>query len=76
MMGGRCEGGAFVYHTWENQMHGICRDCMLRDEIEEWDGSSVWKCQVVEGQEPSIQCPELQEHVRYNDIQLYGVNKP
>ena len=31
-------------------------------------------CQVLEGQDKVIYCPELQEVIRYNEVRLYGVN--
>lgn len=76
MMGGDCDGGALVERTFETQMWGACRDCMMREEAEDQDGCKVWKCQVLEGRDTLMQCPELQEHVRFNEIKLYGVNKP
>lgn len=75
MMGGRCNGGALVSDTFDNQMWGTCRDCMLRETIEEYDGPAI-KCQVVEGREELIECPALQEFIQYHEIKLYGVNKP
>mgnify|MGYP003621682021 CR=1 FL=1 len=30
MMGGRCDGGALVYKTFEEQAWGSCRDCHFR----------------------------------------------
>lgn len=74
MLGGRCNGGALVHDTFENQIYGACRDCMLREEIEDYDGPAI-KCQVVEGREDPQECPELQEHIRVNEIKLYGANK-
>ena len=66
MMGGRCDGGAFVGDTYDTQLHGACRGCILLDED--------MQCQVIGGLEPSIRCPELQEKVRFEEIRLYGVN--
>ena len=68
-MGGLCDGGAFVYKTFEEQMHGSCRDChfLITEEYPH-------HCQVLEGQDKIIHCPELQEHIRYNEIRLYGEN--
>lgn len=69
MLGGLCDGGAFVYKTFEEQMHGACRDChfLITEEYPH-------HCQVVEGQDKIIHCPELQEFIRYNEIRLYGEN--
>ena len=69
MMGGRCDGGALVYKTFEEQMHGSCRDChfLITEEYPH-------HCQVLEGQDKIIHCPELQEFIRYNEIRLYGEN--
>ena len=68
-MGGRCDGGALVYKTFEEQMHGSCRDChfLITEEYPH-------HCQVLEGQDKIIHCPELQEFIRYNEIRLYGEN--
>lgn len=65
MMGGRCDGGAYVQTVYDEQLHGVCRDCILLDNYE---------CQVIGGLEPSIRCPELQEKILYEEIRLYGVN--
>ena len=62
MMGGACEG-----KKWAS-----CRDCMLRETSEE-EGH---RCQVLDGREPPMECPDLQEVVQYERIRLYGVNKP
>ena len=69
MMGGRCNGGAFVSSKFEEQLYGVCRECHFRDEV---DGEV--RCQVLDGQDESTECPELQEVIRYNEIRLYGVN--
>lgn len=50
-------------------MYGACRDCHFRVEEDH-----VVKCQVVEGQDKVIYCPELQAHIQYNEIRLYGEN--
>ena len=34
----------------------------------------MMECQVLEGLESTVQCPELQEFLRYESIRLYGVN--
>lgn len=73
-MGGRCEGGAFVERFFEREVYGECRDCILRVETNH-DGYKI-ECQALEGLEPALQCPALQEHIRYHGIMLYGANKP
>jgi hypothetical protein len=73
MMGGRCDGGGFVYRLFEDQVWGTCRDCIMREYSEE-DGGI--RCQVLEGREELMGCPELAEYVRYEEIKLYGANKP
>lgn len=73
MMGGQCEGGAFVAKLFADQVWGSCRDCILRVEPE--DGGEI-HCQVLSGQEPSVRCPELIDFIRYESIKLYGINKP
>jgi hypothetical protein len=72
MLGGACKGGAFVEATFEREMYGACRDCPLIDTDEE----GVIRCQVLDGAEPTMQCPALIEHVRFEGIKLYGENKP
>lgn len=69
MMGGNCNGWSMVYDTFQTQLYGACRGCTMLDEQE-----GVMVCQVVEGQDTTVQCPELQEVIRYNEIRLYGVN--
>ena len=69
MMGGSCDGGAFVANVFTEQMYGACRGCHFVEDSEE--GRT---CQVLEGRDTAAQCPELQEHIRYNEIRLYGVN--
>lgn len=71
-MGGRCNGGAFVHAFFEQQMWGTCRDCIHRNYSEE---EGRIECAAVEGIEPPSECPELQDHIRFNGIRLYGVNK-
>lgn len=71
-MGGNCDGGAFVYRHFEQQIWGDCRDCHFREHREE---DCVIECQVLEGRDEVIECPALQEHIRYHEIKLYGVNK-
>ena len=56
MMGGRCDGGALVYKTFEEQAWGSCRDCHFRID----DDDQPLHCQVLEGQDKVIHCPELQ----------------
>src|SRR5690242_7037254 len=63
MMGGACSGGAFVETTREAMRE--CKGCTFDDEGE---------CQVVQGRDTTVQCPALQDFIRYHDIRLYGVN--
>ena len=72
MMGGRCDGGALVSDTFENHMHDKCRDCMSRVYVEE---EGLIRCQVLDGTEKTVLCPELHQFIRYNEIRLYGVNQ-
>lgn len=51
-------------------MGGMCRDCHFRV----WSEEGVLVCEVLEGQDKVIHCPEVQETIRYNSIRLYGVN--
>lgn len=63
MMGGQCDGSAFVERTFE--LRKGCRGCFFLEEPD---------CQVVEGREPATKCPQLEEHIRYHGIKLYGRN--
>jgi len=74
MMGGECDGGAFVGQNFEANLWGGCRDCPLREQRD--DNGCEFVCQVIEGREPARNCPALDEHVRFHGIRLYGVNKP
>ena len=76
MMGGRCDGGAFVDNTFTNQMYGSCRDCLLRVEREDDNEGYVVECQVIQGQEELEHCPALQEFVAFHEIRLYGIRTP
>lgn len=69
LLGGRCDGGHIVYETFQNGLWSTCKDCHFLDEHE-----GVMLCQVLEGQDKVIYCPELQEVIRYNEVRLYGVN--
>lgn len=73
-LGGACKGRAFIADTFERELHGACRDCAYR-EAQEHDGYEL-RCQVLDGRDKELQCPELQEHIRFEGIRLYGVNKP
>jgi hypothetical protein len=73
-LGGACNGGAFVYAYFQEQMHRACLDCHLREVIEDSETYEV-VCQAGEGREPSTMCPGLQEHIDFNGIKLYGVNR-
>jgi hypothetical protein len=73
MLGGACNGGAFVSAYFTEQMYSACMDCHLREIVTD-DGYEV-VCQAGEGREPSTMCPGLQEHISFHGIKLYGVNK-
>lgn len=78
-MGGGCDGSAWVSRHFSDQMWGSCRDCPLREARtaeETHSGCHEEVCQVVEGREDTRECPELADHVRFEGVQLYGVNKP
>ena len=68
MMGGQCGGGGFVERFFEEQLGGECRNCNFKDD-------NGYECQVVQGLEPAVKCPGLEEFIRYNGIKLYGVNR-
>ncbi len=68
--GGECDGSHIVHATFEQQMWGECRGCHYREADDE--GNVL--CQVVEGRDKVTGCPEVEDHIRYNGIRLYGVN--
>lgn len=70
MMGGQCDGVAFVSKYFDRQRWAECRSCMLFDPDEPEN-----PCQVLLGLEPPTQCQGLQELIQYESIRLYGVNK-
>lgn len=76
MMGGRCDGGAFVGSTFENQMYGACVGCLNRVERVDDNDGYVIECQVVQGQEELRYCPALQEFIDFHEIKLYGIHTP
>lgn len=73
LMGGDCKGGAFVERTWENGVWDTCRDCP-HVEIDEYTQDR--RCQVLDGREPAVTCPQLAEYIGFEEIKLYGVNRP
>lgn len=73
MMGGRCDGGAFVHDVFTQHQWSKCRGCMQLEYVPEHGEN---RCQSLDGREELMACPELQEHVAFEGIQLYGVNKP
>jgi hypothetical protein len=73
-LGGLCNGARYVADFFDKQMWGQCRDCHMRVEAED-EGYRKVECQALEGLEPPIMCPAMQEHVQYHGIKLYGVNK-
>jgi hypothetical protein len=76
MMGGRCDGGAYVATTFDNQMYGSCRDCFFRVEREDDNEGYVIECQVVQGTDEMRHCPALQEFIAFHEIRLYGIHTP
>jgi hypothetical protein len=65
-LGGACNGAAWIaeiHDPWS-----VCKGCNFLAD----DGIT---CQVLEGLEPINKCPELQDYIRYEGIQLYGVNR-
>lgn len=73
MLGGACNGGAFVSQYYDKQMNRDCRDCHLR-EVREDEGYEVI-CQALDGRESFLRCPGLEEHINFNQIPLYGMNR-
>lgn len=74
MMGGACNGGAFVDRVWESHQCDKCQACVLFDTAQTDDGIQ-FVCQVLSGQEPYTACPELEEKIQFDGIKLYGVNR-
>jgi hypothetical protein len=60
MMGGKCTGHTWVVEFWE-QRYGSneCADCI---------NFSNGVCEVVEEQEPPLQCPELVDMLAYEGV--------
>lgn len=78
-MGGQCNGGAYVSEVWEKNRWGGCRSCVLFEQREAGECGSDYPedvCQVLDGREDTRECPELADHIRYEGVKLYGVNKP
>lgn len=72
-LGGYCNGGAFVAAYFERHQYRDCKDCHLR-EVREDDGYEV-VCQALDGRESFLRCPGLEEHINFNQIPLYGMNR-
>lgn len=64
MFAGKCSMSAWVESFFE-PFKDECRDCGCFDDRE-------MSCQVVEGIEGTMHCPELREFIRYEGIVLYG----
>lgn len=63
MMGGKCRGYAFVEETWESSYgSGDCRSC---NYLQREEG---YYCEVIEGQEPPWECPQLAEHLDREEV--------
>lgn len=62
-MGGRCSGYAKVEELWESSYGcGSCSGCnyLQRDE--------GFYCEVIEGQEPAWECPDLAEELHREEV--------
>lgn len=64
MFAGKCSPDPWVEDFFDINKRE-CRDCGNFDD-------QTMTCQVVEGLEPALQCPELREFIRYEGIRLYG----
>lgn len=64
--GGRCISDVLT-STWESQRG--CRGCRMFDPERH-------ECQALQGLEHWIYGDCMEEHIRSNEIRLYGVNKP
>lgn len=69
MMGGRCNGGAFVDRFFTAHGFDKCTQCLQWEQRED-----VFVCQALDGREKLTACPELHEFIRFNSIRLYGEN--
>lgn len=67
MFGGRCSMGRWVEEFFE-PFKKECRDCGCFDD-------QAMECQVVEGLEGALHCPELRAFIQYEGIKLYGKAK-
>lgn len=72
MLGGACTGKGFVLTFFERNLWSECRGCHFLDT----EDPCETRCQVVDGLEPPMECPGLQELVDYEDMPLYGKNSP
>jgi len=57
--------------TWENHCYGKCKNCRMWEENE--DGPV---CAALDGREPFYRAECIVDHIQYNEIRLYGINKP
>ena len=60
--GGYCNGFFLVELFWQN---GMCGDCRYKS-FDDWSNCST--CQVINGREKIIECEQLQEFIRANEI--------
>ena len=68
MMGGDCNGRAFVNDTWDHHFGcGPCQECVFLDAAD-----NAAACQILGGAEPFHKCPILIEHIARHEIRLYG----
>lgn len=74
MLGGRCDGGAWVSDYFEAQLYGGCRGCHFLEAPCAENGYS-FQCQVLGGLDKLAYCPALQEYIDFHEIKLYGVRK-
>ena len=64
MFGGRCSGQAWVEALWEKTYGtSVCGDCALCYQEDYCRG-----CEVCDGRESPLECPELQAFVEVNEI--------
>jgi|GEM_PF-3083040 len=58
--------------TWRDHQFDTCRSCPLFEE----DEHGMGVCPVIEGRESWHEAPCVMEHVQFEGIKLYGINKP
>lgn len=69
--GGLCTS-TVLFDTWRDRQYDSCRACPMYETSD--DGMP--ECAVENGRETWHEAPCVMDHVRYEGIKLYGVNRP